>query len=381
MRIAIDARMAQKQLSGPGRYAINLIRALAELDHENEYLILQNNHFSEKITEAKNFRTLWLCYPPLSLKTVFWLQALLKKEKVNVFHSLYFLAPLGRGFVKVITVHDLMALKFPNFFQGRKFLVRAYAKFFTWIFIRSSIICSTKIITVSQTIRDDMIRWKPECEGKIEVIGEAVDPSFRKIVNPKPLEMIKSKFGLNKKIILYVGNTRPYKNLPRLIKAFELLKKHGDQCCQLVIGGGESRNLPILKRLTKSLGLEDSVVFTGNLSDREVIALMNAADVFVFPSLFEGFGLPPLEAMACGTPVVTSNAGSLPEVVGDAALLVDPCNEHEIANAIQRLLLDEKLRNELIGRGFERVKLFSWERTARETLQVYEAVITKNNKM
>ncbi len=374
MRIAIDARMARKPLSGPGRYAINLIRALANLDQKNQYLILQNSHLSEKIIEGENFKTIWVNFPALSLRTVFWLQALLRKEKIDVFHSLFFLAPLGRGFVKIITVHDLMALKFPNFFQGRSLLVRAYAKLFSHVFIRSSLTYSNEIITDSQAVKKEVIRWKPECERKITVIPPAVDPTFRKLSNLPLLEKIKEKFGLTKKIILYVGNTRPYKNLPRLIKALALLKKNKDQCYQLVIGGGELRNLPLLRRLTESLRLADSVVFTGDLSDEEVIALMNAADIFVFPSLYEGFGLPPLEAMACGTPVVTSKAGSLPEVVGDAALLVDPENEEEIVSAIETVLTNAKLREELIKKGFERVKRFSWEKTARETLDIYKSV-------
>lgn len=374
MRIAIDARMARKPLSGSGRYAINLIRALANLDQENQYLILQNDHLSEKIIEGENFKTIWVNFPALSLRTVFWLQTFLRKAKIDVFHSLYFLAPLGPGFVNIITVHDLMALTFPNFFQGRSLPIRLYAKLFANLFIRSSIICSCEIITDSQMIKNELIQWKPKYERKIRVIPPAVDPVFRKLTDPKQIEETRNKFGLTKKIILYVGNTRPYKNLPRLIKAFGLLMENGKNSCQLVIGSGESRNLPILKKLTKSLELEDSVVFTGNLTDEDVIALMNTADVFVFPSLYEGFGLPPLEAMACGTPVVTSNAGSLPEVVGDAALLVNPENVEEIVSAIETVLTNKKLRKELIKKGFERVETFSWEKTARETLEVYESV-------
>ncbi|UCB51984.1 MAG: glycosyltransferase family 4 protein [Candidatus Zixiibacteriota bacterium] len=364
--------MARKPLSGPGRYAINLVQSLAALDRENQYLILQDSSLSERITESDNFKTIWVDYPALSLRTVAWLQTLLRRERISVFHSLHFLAPLLGNFANIITVHDLMALTFPNFFQGRSLPVRLYAKLFCHAFIRSSLICSEGVITVSQVVREELIRWKPGCEGKITVIGEAVDPAFRKMADRRPMRNVRSKFGLTKKILLYVGNTRPYKNLPRLIKAFELLKKEKELSCQLVIGGGESRNIGDLKRLTKDLQLEDSVVFTGYLTDEEVIALMNAADIFVFPSLYEGFGLPPLEAMACGTPVVTSDAGSLPEVVGDAALLVDPKKEEQIFGAIKTLLSEEKLRRELVRRGHDRVKLFSWRKTAKETLEVYK---------
>ena len=371
MRIAIDARMARNPLSGPGRYAINLIRALANLDNENQYIVIQNANLPEKITKAENFKTIWINHPPLSLRTVFWLQTILEKEKVQIFHSLYFLTPMGGHFTRIITIHDLMVLTFPNFFKGRSLPIKIYGKIFTNAFIRTSLACSSRIITDSETVRNQIVQWKPKCSGKISVIYPGIDSTFKRINDMSHLENNRKKFGLAKNIVLYIGNTRPYKNLPRLIKAFKLLNDDQEHKFQLVIGGGESRNLHALKVLKHNLELDDYVVFTGELTDDEVIALMNIADIFVFPSLYEGFGLPPLEAMACGTPVVTSNAGSLPEVVGDSALLVNPLCAQDIADAIQKLFLDQELKQELIRRGFERVKLFSWEKAARETLQVY----------
>jgi glycosyltransferase involved in cell wall biosynthesis len=372
MRIAIDARMVRQPLSGPGRYALGLIRSLEEVDRKNRYLILQNAGLSEKVATAENFKTIRVGYPALCLRTVFWLQNLLKNEKIDILHSPYFLTPWSGGFAKIITVHDLMALRFPGFFQGRSLPVRAYASLFTNVFLRSSVSLSSQIVTDSQTVKDEVLRWKPECEGRITVIRPAVDPAFRKMNNHKPIERIRSRFGLTERIILYVGNTRPYKNLPRLIRAFALLAEERETRCQLVIGGGESRNLSLLRMLAKDLQIEGRLVFTGNLTDEELVALMNAAHLFVFPSLYEGFGLPPLEAMACGTPVITSNAGSLPEVVGDAAWLVNPEKEQEIFTAIKTLSADERLRQEFINKGHERVKLFSWRKTAEETLELYE---------
>ena len=199
MRIAVDARMAVGLLSGPGRYAINLVRSLAELDHENQYLILQNRRFSKRITKAKNFRTIWVSYPPLSLRGVFLLQSLLRREKIDIFHSLYFLTPLGPKFLRVTTLHDIAALRFPNFFQGRGFLTRIYAKVFTRFSILLSVACSNKIITVSQTAKKDITQWKPELEEKIKVIYEAVDPIFKNISDPKVIQKTKDKFKLSKK--------------------------------------------------------------------------------------------------------------------------------------------------------------------------------------
>jgi glycosyltransferase involved in cell wall biosynthesis len=371
MRIAIDARMAREPLSGPGRYAVNLVRSLAGLDQRNQYVVLQDRGLSSRITDAGNFETIWLGYSALSLRTVLWLQNLLRKKRIDVFHCPYFLAPLLSSSANIITVHDLMALNFPHFFQGRSLPVRVYAKVFSHTFFRLSISRSSKIITDSVVVKNEVIRWKPEYEKKITVVGLAVDPCFRKITRREPIDRIRGRYALTGKIILYVGNTRPYKNLPRLIRAFGLLRSENPSC-QLVIGGGESRNLPSLKNLVRNLGLDDHVIFTGKLSDEEVVALMNAADVFVFPSLYEGFGLPPLEAMACGTPVVSSNAGALPEILGHAALLANPRREKEICACVERVLTDEALRRTLVERGHRRVSFYSWEETGRQMLEVYK---------
>jgi glycosyltransferase involved in cell wall biosynthesis len=235
------------------------------------------------------------------------------------------------------------------------------------------------ILTDSCKVKGEAINLLKLSSEKIKVIYPGVDKRFKKLKS-KNLNGILPELNPNKKTILYIGNTRPYKNLPRLLEAFGLLQKRKPENYQLIIAGGEKRNLPLLKRITIDLNIEKDVFFTGNLTDIEVVALMNAADVFVFPSLEEGFGLPPLEAMACGTPVVTSNVSSLPEVVGDAALLVDPENVEEIASAIEKVLTDEKMREELIRKGFERVKNFSWEKTASETLKIYKSVGGAKNK-
>jgi glycosyltransferase involved in cell wall biosynthesis len=183
---------------------------------------------------------------------------------------------------------------------------------------------------------------------------------------------IKEKFNFNGKMILYIGLIRPHKNLLRVLEALRLLISEGEKDYFLVLVGGEKNDYIFLKKTAFKLGISKHVFFTGRLPDTEVVALMNAADVFVFPSLEEGFGLPPLEAMACGTPVVTSELSSLPEVVGDAALLVDPKNVEEIASAIKQVLVDHTLRESLITKGLERVKKFSWKKTAMETLKIYQ---------
>jgi glycosyltransferase involved in cell wall biosynthesis len=297
----------------------------------------------------------------------------IEKEKIDVFHSPFLLGPLFSKRPFILTLHDLMVLKFPNFFEGRNFLIKIFAKLFFSIVVPITSKKCRMILTDSKNVRSETINFLRIAPEKIKVIYPGVDERFKKLNSKISIEEL-HELNPNKKIILYVGNTRPYKNLPRLLEAFKLLQKKKSENYQLVIGGGEKRNLPLLKKIVLDLGIEKDVIFSENLTDAEVVALMNAADVFVFPSLEEGFGFPPLEAMACGTPVVTSNVSSLPEVVGDAALLVDPENVEEIASAIEKVLTDEKLREELIRKGFERVKRFSWEKTARETIEVYKSV-------
>jgi len=373
MRIGIDTRMMKEPFEGVGRYTKNLISSLLLVDRGNKYFLIQDRFTIDFFKESDRIKIVKVSYPALSFRTLLFLHRVIEKEKIDVFHSPFLLGPLFSKRPFILTLHDLMVLKFPNFFEGRNFLIKIFAKLFFSIVVPITSKKCRMILTDSKNVRSETINFLRIAPEKIKVIYPGVDERFKKLNSKISIEEL-HELNPNKKIILYVGNTRPYKNLPRLLEAFKLLQKKKSENYQLVIGGGEKRNLPLLKKIVLDLGIEKDVIFSENLTDAEVVALMNAADVFVFPSLEEGFGFPPLEAMACGTPVVTSNVSSLPEVVGDAALLVDPENVEEIASAIEKVLTDEKLREELIRKGFERVKRFSWEKTARETIEVYKSV-------
>jgi len=373
MRIGIDTRMMKEPFEGVGRYTKNLISSLLLVDRGNKYFLIQDRFTIDFFKESDRIKIVKVSYPALSFRTLLFLHRVIEKEKIDVFHSPFLLGPLFSKRPFILTLHDLMVLKFPNFFEGRNFLIKIFAKLFFSIVVPITSKKCRMILTDSKNVRSETINFLRIAPEKIKVIYPGVDERFKKLNSKISIEEL-HELNPNKKIILYVGNTRPYKNLPRLLEAFKLLQKKKSENYQLVIGGGEKRNLPLLKKIVLDLGIEKDVIFSENLTDAEVVALMNAADVFVFPSLEEGFGFPPLEAMACGTPVVTSNVSSLPEVVGNAALLVDPENVEEIASAIEKVLTDEKLREELIRKGFERVKRFSWEKTARETIEVYKSV-------
>jgi glycosyltransferase involved in cell wall biosynthesis len=252
-------------------------------------------------------------------------------------------------------------------------LGRIYFKIFMTLSIRKA----QTIIVVSKHIKEDLIDFMPHARNKIAVIYEGVDECFRRINEEREIATFRHRYNLKEKTILYLGSTRPHKNLLRLIRAFGKLLSQSDIDCQLVVAGEKDKNLLVLRNLTNELGLSNRIIFLNHLSQEELLLLMNTADIFVFPSLYEGFGLPPLEAMACGTPVIASNVASMPEVIGDAAILVNPEDEQEIASAMLRLLKDNGLRQELVKKGYQRIRTFTWKNTAEKTIEVYQKVMAE----
>jgi glycosyltransferase involved in cell wall biosynthesis len=377
MKIAIDARMLDAPYTGVGRYTKNLIVAIRNIDDQNEYIFIVGDTYDSKIFRGKNFKIVRWRYRPFSLRSIFLLYKLLLKERIDIFHSPFCVAPLLAKCPVILTIHDLMAIKYPGFFTGRRFLARILGRIYFKIFMTLSIRKARAVIVDSKQIEEDLIDFMPHALPKTAVIYGGVDECFRKIVEETKIVVFREKYNLKKKIILYLGSTRPHKNLPRLIKAFGKLVSQSDSDYQLVIAGEKDKNLLVLKNLSHELGLSNRIVFLNHLSQEELLLLMNAANIFMFTSLYEGFGLPPLEAMACGTPVIASNAASVPEVVGDAAMLVNPKDDREIASAMLRLLTDDSLRQELIRKGFQRIRLFSWENTAKKTIGVYQKVMTE----
>jgi glycosyltransferase involved in cell wall biosynthesis len=230
-----------------------------------------------------------------------------------------------------------------------------------------------KIITVSQNTKDDLVEMFNYNPNKIKVIYNGVDSSYKLIDNKKLISEINNKYNTGENFLLYVGNIKPHKNIPVLLKALSNIDKQN----KLVIVGKRDKAYDEIFDIIDQNNLKDRIIFTGFVPDEDLILLYNAAALFVYPSLYEGFGLPPLEAMACGTPVITSNVSSLPEVVGDAAITVDPHNIKELSKKINKILSNKDLQNKMIQRGIERAKQFTWDKTARETIKVYEDVLNK----
>jgi glycosyltransferase involved in cell wall biosynthesis len=377
MKIAIDARMLDARYTGVGSYTKNLIASLRNIDAQNQYVLLVGNNFASKISKDKNFKIVRWRYRPFSLRSIFLLYKLLVKERIDIFHSPFCVVPLLAKCPVILTIHDLMAIKYPGFFAGRRFLARILGRTYFRIFMTLSLKKAGAILVDSEQIKEDLIDFMPSTRQKITVVYAGVDESFQQIKEERRIALFRKVHSLKGKTVLYLGSIRPHKNVDRLIKAFSILVSQLNTECQLIIAGEKDKNLLILRNLVDQLGLSNKTIFLNHVPEGELLLLMNAADIFVFPSLYEGFGLPPLEAMACGTPVVASNTASIPEVVGEAAILVNPKNEQEIASAMLRLLIDDSLRQELIREGFQRIRLFSWENTAKETIGVYQTVMAE----
>ncbi len=292
---------------------------------------------------------------------------------IDVFHGTNHMAPPWSPVPTVITVHDLSALKAGNLHTWRNRLLTVPQMLL-------SLRQATRLIADSQATALDVMRLPGIDQGRIRIVHLAPTPGLTP-ATPGQVKALSHRLGLPETFFLFLGALEPRKNVATLVRALAALYAAGDHRAGLVIAGAEGwRNDDVFGEV-KRLGLERDVRFTGYVPDEDLPALYGAATAFVYPSLFEGFGLPPLEAMACGTPVICSNTSSLPEVVGDAAITVDPLATSDLADALRAVLDDADLRARLTHAGLQRAALFSWERTARETLEVYREATDERRRL
>ena len=372
MRIGIDARMVKK--TGIGEYLKNLIIELSKIDKKNRYIIFLNRKDLEdcKIKQP-NFEIEIVKSAVFTLTEQIEMFFKVHSRKLDIFHSPHFVVPILCSCKTMVTIHDLILNLFPNEIGSRR--ARIYYNFM----MASALKKANKIITVSNNTKKDITDFFEVPQEKIKVIYEAASSQYRPIIGRELIREINQKFNIAQEFLLYVGLKKPHKNLIRLIKSFEILRKKRKVDVKLVIVGKMDPRYTEIACLVGKLGLEKEVIFTGYISNDDLILLYNAARAFVFPSLYEGFGLPPLESMACGVPVVSSNAGSLVEVLGDAALVFNPLDINDMADKMYQIISDEGLREEIIEKGLKRVKKFSWEKCAEETLRVYKEVYNSKN--
>ena len=371
MRIGIFTDCVDKRFTGIGYYTYNLANRLPQI-HNHEYKFIHFQKSDNKLyKQAKEMVLPFPTYLPETIKS--GLGVSFASSTLDVVHI-----PTGMGFLlparcaKVLTIHELVGYLFPEMQTFTWVVLHKY--FLPFILKRVDM-----IITVSQSTKRDLIKYMGVPEDKIRTVYNGIDTDRFKVLPPSHIELVRQKYKLNFPYILYVGNLEPKKNIPTLLKAFTVFSSKNRGAYKLVIVGQKVWRYEPIFNTIKDLNLQDKVIFLGYVPEQDISGIYNAANLFVLPSIYEGFGLPPLEAMACGVPVVTSNSSSLPEVVSDAGIMVDPYDSAALANAIDQVLSDEMLRTTLIKRGLERVKLFSWQKCAEETVAVYEEAYKKAN--
>jgi glycosyltransferase involved in cell wall biosynthesis len=372
MRVGINGLFWESK-TGSGQYTRCLVRELMAL--ETEYALFLPRH--EPGTGGPHH--LFIATPFSNNETLakLWFEQLSFPracQGLDVAHVPYFAPPLFSSTPTVVTIHDLIPLILPGY-KG-SLLVRLYTRLVSIAAKRAQ-----AIITDSRSSQRDILRLLKIPPGRVHIIPLAADERFKPGVGTAELDQARRKYSLPQEFILYLGGFDQRKNMKTLFKALRGLKERlGDRCPLVIAGTLPNKDTPFFphpRRLAEEAGVTDAVHFIGWVPEEEKPALYSLATLFLYPSLYEGFGLPPLEAMSCGTPVIASNAASLPEVVGDGGVLVDPRDPEAWAEAMVALLTSPRRQEDLSAKAVEQAKKFSWRKTARETLEVYKRVAAK----
>lgn len=361
MKIAIDVRSAVGQKAGKGWYTFHIVKELLSIDKENDYL-LYTNAISKDIADILSAaQPLSASIKIIQSNPFLWHFSVIKdfiKERCDLFFApTSFIIPafLSSRYASMITVHDLVAFLHPRLHQTK-------ATILEHIFFRMALRKTRHVLAPSENTKKDLMRLFHYPEEKITVTPLGVSEEFGKNIESAVKDAVRKKYNLPQEFVLTVGGLEPRKNIGKLVDAVISLNK------KLVIVGGKGWKSEMLQKKIRSA--RDSIMHIENIDSADLPAIYQSAAVFVFPSLYEGFGLPPLEAMASGCPVICSRTASLPEVCGDAAIFIDPENTDELKNALKELLENEKLRVELRQKGLMHAKKFTWRKTAEKTLEV-----------
>ena len=373
MRIAIDAHSVGARLGGNETYAANLIEALAAVDQTNHYTL-----YVTKQTAVDRFANRWpnvsvrmtLPHTPL-VRIPLTLSHELRRRPVDVLHVQYTAPPFARIPI-VATIHDLAFEHLPETFNRRSWMQMRLT-------IRNTARRAAQIITLSDYSRQDIIKTYGISPDRVTVTPAAAAERFAPVVAPDELRMVRTQYGIERDYFLSLCSLQPRKNLGKLIEAYSFLRelRPSQQLPQLVLAGPRGWLDHEISRAADQSPLRNDIKFTGYVQEADLPALYSGSICFIYPSYFEGFGLPLLEAMQCGAPVLAGNRTSLPEVVGDAGVLFDPFDARAIAETLARINDDCKYREQLIAKGRQRAQTFQWATTARKTLQVYEKATHK----
>lgn len=372
MKIGIDCRMYSSNFTGIGRYTFELVKHLIKINKANnyphEYILFFNNPEFKDFETSKNVKKVLVNAKHYSLAEQLRFNRVLKKEKLDTVHFPHFNIPILYRRPYTVTIHDLTLSLYP----GQK-MTKWYQRLAYHLIIRNAVRKARHIIAITQNTKNDIIRFLRTPSKKITTIYNGIGPEFKFIHDANEFTPTLKKYKIATPFLLYTGNWRSHKNLPRLIKAFKLLKEKHNSPLSLVLTGKPDPFYPEVKQSIKELDLADHVITPGLVSEKELIHLYNAAFIYVFPSLYEGFGLPPLEAMSCGTPTAVAFTSSIPEVCTDHAVYFDPYNEEDIAEQIHTLHKDPDLQAKLIDTGLQHVKKFTWKKAAEQSYKIITA--------
>ena len=364
MRIGVEANAYYKNIAGTGMYSRNIVNIWRK-EGKEIFLFVNKRQSIMDLAKKKNIFTRLLN----GIKDILWMQIILpivlKKNKIDILFCPAFISPMFSTCPTIVTIHDMSFLRYPETCDR---LFGFYLKILLFLTKKRINI----FLTDSDFSKKEIHRLLKVPQEKIKIVYAGCDKKFKIIKNLNKIRKVKKQYGINQRFILNVGTLEPRKNIITLIMAFDILKKKELIEHKLVLCGGKGWYYDNILRKIRELKIENEIIFTGYVPDDDLPLLYNAAELFVYPSLYEGFGLPVLEAMSCGCPVVTSNVSSLPEIVGNAGILVDPLDVEDLAQTMLKVLKDRDLRKDLVKRGLEQAKVFSWGKAAKETFKLLE---------
>ena len=377
MRIGINFHTFDKYISGVEYYTLGLLNVLLRIDTRNDYVVYTNQPglIKEYVPSSKNLTIIEVKHLKTRIARILWehtrLPRLVGRQELDVLHCPSYICPLYRMSVPcVVTVHDTIAIDHPEWCK------QTNALYFN-LFMKAAAQKASCVISVSRCTADDLKRNFDLPCSKIRIIYSGIDNIFKANTNSSRQSEVRMRYNLPERYILYVGNIEPKKNVWTLLCVQKKVREKGLPHKLVIVGKRSWRTKVELDEITKEI-TSNNVVWAGYVDRNDLPLVYQMADVFVFPSLYEGFGSPPLEAMACGTPVVSSSRGALNETVREAALIIEPDNIQEITRAVLSMIADAALREKHIRLGLRQSNIFNWERTARETLSVYEEVSAVN---
>ena len=380
MLIGIDARYALRGLRGIGKYTLNLIKNLSRLDLKNKYILYLDRNDDTILPSQPNIEKKILRSQNYFIYEQFILPRQAVRDGIDILHCTGNTAPvfLSEKIKLVLTLHDVMFLLPKEIMPLSKSLYQRLGRIYRSILVNKIVDRAQEVITDSEYSRKEIERRTYIKKEKICKISLGVDSFFRPVAEKELLDSVRIKYNVGSKFILCLGGIEPRKNTTRFIYVLNSLRKEED--VELLIVGLSEKEKKYFMQLIHNLGIYKRVKLTGFVPESDLLLLYNAATLFLNATLFEGFGLPILEAFACGVPVITANRGAAAEIAGDSALLVDPADINSIREAITRLLSDEGLRYNLKKNGLEEVKHFSWEHAAKETLKIYGDIMNTRKR-